>query len=110
MAGSNYGRNEVHGYSLQCPCQIRGVASKILRHMANKRALIVWGGWDGHEPDKVANLFEEILKAEGFDVEVSGTLDSFADADKVKSMNLLVPVITMSEITNEQFNPVAQAV
>lgn len=78
--------------------------------MANKRALIVWGGWDGHEPDKVAALFEQILKGEGFEVEVSNTLDSFADADKVNSMNLLVPVVTMSEITNEQFNPVAEAV
>jgi type 1 glutamine amidotransferase len=110
MAGSNYGRDEVHRYSLQCPCQMSDVASKIPRHMANKRALIVWGGWDGHEPDKVANLFEEILKGEGFDVEVSGSLDSFADVDKVKSMNLLVPVITMSTITDAQFNPVAQAV
>jgi len=78
--------------------------------MANKRALIVWGGWDGHEPENVARFFEEILTGEGFDVEVSGTLDSFADADKVNSMNLLVPVVTMSEITNEQFSPVAKAV
>lgn len=78
--------------------------------MANKRALIVWGGWDGHEPDKVAALFERILKGEGFEVEVSNTLDSFADADKVNSMNLLIPIVTMSEITNEQFNPVAEAV
>ncbi len=78
--------------------------------MANKRALIVWGGWDGHEPDKVAALFEGILKGEGFEVEVSNTLDAFADADKVNSMNLLVPIVTMSEISNEQFNPVAEAV
>ncbi|MBC8064454.1 MAG: ThuA domain-containing protein [Chlorobia bacterium] len=78
--------------------------------MVNKRALIVWGGWDGHEPDKVAALFEGILKGEGFEVEVSNTLDSFADADKVNLMNLLVPIVTMSEISGEQFNPVAEAV
>ncbi len=78
--------------------------------MANKKALIVWGGWDGHEPDKVAALFEQILKGEGFEVEVSNTLDSFADVDKVNSMNLLVPIVTMSEITEAQFNPVANAV
>jgi len=28
----------------------------------NKKALIVWGGWDGHEPDQVANRFANILK------------------------------------------------
>jgi uncharacterized protein len=78
--------------------------------MSSKRALIVWGGWDGHQPEQVADLFGEILRGEGFEVEVSGSMDSFADADKVRSMSLLVPVITMSEITNEQFNPVAEAV
>ena len=29
------------------------------------KALITWGGWDGHEPDKVAALFADILNAEG---------------------------------------------
>ncbi|HEY0868133.1 MAG TPA: ThuA domain-containing protein, partial [Fimbriimonas sp.] len=75
-----------------------------------KRALIVWGGWDGHEPEKVARLFEEILKAEGFLVEVSDTLDAFADEEKVLSMNLLVPIWTMGEIKAEQRDPVIKAV
>ena len=75
-----------------------------------KRALIVWGGWDGHEPDKVANLFESILLAEGFEVEVSNSLDSFADQEKVFSQNLLVPIYTMSEITGAQIGPVLAAV
>jgi len=78
--------------------------------MADRRALIVWGGWEGHEPDKVADLFEEILKAEGFEVEVSNTLDAFADEEKVRAMNLLVPVVTMSTITAEQRDPVLRAV
>ena len=75
-----------------------------------KRALIVWGGWDGHEPDKVANLFESILSAEGFEVEVSNSLDSFADEEKVFAQNLLVPIYTMSEITGAQITPVLAAV
>ncbi|HWD39751.1 MAG TPA: ThuA domain-containing protein [Fimbriimonas sp.] len=78
--------------------------------MADRRALIVWGGWDGHEPDKVADLFETILKDEGFDVEVSPSLDSFADSEKVNSMSLLVPIVTMSSITAEQRDPVINAV
>jgi type 1 glutamine amidotransferase len=78
--------------------------------MADKRALIVWGGWDGHEPEKVADLFKEILEAESFEVEVSDSLDSFADAEKVDAMNLLVPVVTMSEITAAQRDPVLNAV
>ncbi len=78
--------------------------------MADRKALIVWGGWDGHEPDKVADLFAEILRAENFEVEVSNSLDSFADEEKVLAQNLLVPVYTMSTISNEQFAPVQKAV
>jgi type 1 glutamine amidotransferase len=58
----------------------------------------------------VADLFREILTNEGFEVEVSDTLDSFADEAKVRSMNLLVPVVTMSTITAEQRDPVLRAV
>ena len=72
--------------------------------------MIVWGGWDGHEPEKVARFFEDLLKGEGFEVEVSDTLDSFADAEKISGLNLVVPVYTMSTITAEQRDPVIVAV
>ncbi len=42
-----------------------------------KSALIVWGGWDGHEPRQVAELFETALTQHGFAVEVAETLDAF---------------------------------
>jgi uncharacterized protein len=78
--------------------------------MANKSALIVWGGWDGHEPDKVAGLFEEMLQADGFAVEVSNTLDAFMDAPKLAGLSLIVPIWTMGTITTDQRDPVIQAV
>lgn len=78
--------------------------------MSKKNALIVWGGWDGHEPEKVANFFGDILRGENFHVTISHTLDSFADESLVNAQNLLIPVVTMSEITNEQFEPVRKAV
>lgn len=74
-----------------------------------RKALIVWGGWDGHQPWEVAQLFKGILTSEGFEVEVSDTLDAFRDADK-KGLSLIVPVWTMGKITNEQLNPVVNAV
>jgi hypothetical protein len=77
--------------------------------MAEKNALIVWGGWDGHEPEKVANLFREILFLEGFDVKVSDTLDAFAD-ENLPDYSLLVPIWTMGEIAAEQRDPVIKAV
>ncbi|HLO99850.1 MAG TPA: ThuA domain-containing protein [Fimbriimonas sp.] len=78
--------------------------------MSTKNALIVWGGWSGHEPEQVADLFRSILTAEGFNVTVSDTLQTFADENLVCSQNLLVPVWTMSEITSEQFAPIQKAV
>ena len=78
--------------------------------MAAKRALIVWGGWDGHEPRQVAELFEGGLKARGFEVEVSDTLDALADGEKLKALDLIVPVWTMGTITGDQLRPLLEAV
>jgi hypothetical protein len=74
------------------------------------KAMIVWGGWDGHEPDKVAVLFSEILNAEGFEVTVFDSLDAFQDAERVKGQDLLVPIWTMGQISGDQAGPVFEAV
>jgi uncharacterized protein len=76
----------------------------------SKKALIVWGGWDGHYPKEVAGIFERLLRAEEFQVEVSDTLDAFLDGDKLKSLDLIVPVWTMGKITGEQLRPLLTAV
>ena len=73
-------------------------------------AIISWGGWDGHEPDKVADLFREILESEGYQVAVHDTLSVFEDADHVRAQDLIVPIWTMSTITAEQRDPILAAV
>jgi type 1 glutamine amidotransferase len=72
--------------------------------------MIVWGGWDGHQPKEVAQLFERALREDGFAVEVSDTLDAFRDQDKLMALDLIVPVWTMGTLTNEQAAPVFKAV
>lgn len=74
-----------------------------------KQALVVQGGWDGHQPRQVAEIFQEILEAEGYSVEVSDTLDAFTSG-KLQELNLIVPVWTMGKITGEQVGPVSEAV
>ncbi|MCG7381816.1 ThuA domain-containing protein [Paenibacillus sp. ACRRY] len=74
------------------------------------KALIVWGGWDGHEPEQVAAIFERILKEEQFEVEVSNTLEAYADADKLLGLDLIVPLWTMGQIEQELVNNVSAAV
>ena len=67
-----------------------------------KKALIVWGGWDGHEPKQCADIAADILRKENFDVTVSATLDSFTDEALMKSLDLIVPVWTMGAIAGPQ--------
>ena len=78
--------------------------------MTEKKALIVWGGWDGHQPKEVAGLFRHILEIEGFEVTVSDSLDAFADEESVFAQSLLIPIWTMGKITAEQRDPVLKAV
>jgi type 1 glutamine amidotransferase len=75
-----------------------------------KKALIVWGGWDGHQPEEVAGIFDGLLKEAGFEVEVSSTLDSFKDEEKLAQTDLIVPVWTMGKIEGEQLKPLLKAV
>lgn len=67
-----------------------------------KKALFVWGGWEGHEPKKCVDIFAPWLKEQGFEVEVSNTLDSYLDKEKLNSLDLIVQVYTMAQITPAQ--------
>lgn len=63
-----------------------------------KQALIVWGGWLGHQPEEVAAIYKGVLEQEGFDVEVSDSLESFADRERLMELDLIVPNWTMGQI------------
>jgi len=65
-------------------------------------ALMVVGGWEGHEPRQCAETFAPLLREDGFAVEIADTLDVYLDAEKLRSLDLIVPVWTMGTITNEQ--------
>jgi type 1 glutamine amidotransferase len=72
------------------------------RQYEMKKALIVWGGWEGHEPKQCADIFAPILREKGYDVELSDTLDSYLDKEKMLALDLVVPMWTMGTITNDQ--------
>lgn len=75
-----------------------------------RKALLVQGGWIRHEPVDVAGVFNRILVEEDFETEVSDTLDSFSDPEKLKQLHLIVPIWTMGEISEEYAVNVANAV
>jgi len=75
-----------------------------------KKALFVWGGWDGHEPKQCVDIFAPWLAGQGYEVEVSDTLDSYLDAGKMATLDLVVPVWTMGSIKEEQEKGLLEAV
>src|SRR4051794_29674714 len=75
-----------------------------------KSALIVWGGWQGHQPQLCAELFGEVLREDGYAVELSDTLDTFTDRAKLAALDLIVPMWTQGTITPEQESGLLDAV
>jgi type 1 glutamine amidotransferase len=76
----------------------------------SKKALIVWGGWDGHEPEACMKIFAPILEQDGFDVTVSDTMDSYTDEALMSALDLVVPIWTMGTIEKEQEAGLLQAI
>jgi type 1 glutamine amidotransferase len=64
-------------------------------------ALIVWGGWQGHEPEKGAHIVRDILKSEGFEVHLETKTSAFGDPC-IARLDLIVPIYTMSEIAKQE--------
>jgi type 1 glutamine amidotransferase len=75
-----------------------------------KKALFLAGGWEGHEPQQASALFAGLLQQEGYEAEISPTLDTLLDAEKLASLDLIVPMWTMSKITGDQLKGLQAAV
>jgi type 1 glutamine amidotransferase len=74
-----------------------------------REALIVWGGWSGHEPEQGAHIVRDMLKDEGFEVYVENTTEAFADPS-IADLSLIVPIYTMSKIEKEELASLTKAI
>lgn len=75
----------------------------------SQRALIVFGGWEGHEPEACAAILEGMLRAEGFDVRAEAGTTALADP-ALADQALIVPVMTMSTIQADELANLEAAV
>jgi type 1 glutamine amidotransferase len=75
-----------------------------------RKALLVWGGWEGHEPRQCVERFVPFLEQHGFAVEVVNDLNAYTDAGKMAEVSLIVPCWTMDSITKEQLEGLLSAV
>ena len=75
-----------------------------------KKALMVWGGWEGHEPGQTVERFAPFLREAGFEVRIENDMAVYADAEYMNSLSLVVPVWTMGSIAAEQEQGLLDAV
>ena len=66
-----------------------------------KKALIVWGGWQGHEPEQCAQVVQGMLQRHDFEVRVETQTAAFADPG-LQELDLIVPIYTMAKIEKSE--------
>ena len=76
----------------------------------SRRALVVRGGWEGHQPVEATDMFIPHLTEHGFSVDVHDSPEPYADADYMAGIDLVMQCVTMSTITGEQFTGLRAAV
>lgn len=74
-----------------------------------RSALIVWGGWDGHDPEECAAIYRRWLHEDGFTVRVETDPEVFLEPE-IKDLSLIVPCTTMSTISRDAANNLAAAI
>lgn len=78
--------------------------------LEGKKVLFVYGGWDGHDPELTRDLFVPWMRSEGAEVTVSDHLDIYLDEALMQSLDLVVQIWTMGEITGDQEKGLLNAV
>ena len=77
---------------------------------SGRSALVVRGGWDGHQPVEATDLFLPFLREHGYEVRVEGSPAPYADADYMAGVDLVVQCMTMSTIEKDELEGLRSAV
>ncbi|WP_051251394.1 ThuA domain-containing protein [Paenibacillus harenae] len=89
---------------------IQSQTDKIFQKNSRKKALIIQGGYEPHNPRAVAEVLAALLVRENFEVEISDTLGILDDREKLMRVNLIVPVWTLGTLTPTQLRNLLDAV
>ena len=77
-----------------------------------RKAMILCGGWDGHEPTQLSARFKKFLESEDFEVAVEEKLEVLSDLGRLKDVDLFIPIWTMctENLPKSYFEPIAEAI
>jgi type 1 glutamine amidotransferase len=81
-----------------------------LPQLNGRRILFTYGGWDGHEPEKFKEYLSDWLRSSGASVQLSPTLEPYADRNVMDNIDLVIQIFTMSQITKEQEKGLLEAI
>lgn len=75
-----------------------------------KKALLLQGGWDGHEPQLTSRRFAGLLEGHGYECVICDTLDVLQDLERLLQQDLIVSCWTMGEIENQAVENLSKAI
>lgn len=75
-----------------------------------RSAYIFYGGWEGHEPEKVSIRFKKMLEKEGFKVFREDNMDKLDDLEFLTSLDLIIPLWTQGELKDSRSYNLTEAV
>ncbi|GAA4981745.1 ThuA domain-containing protein [Kineococcus glutinatus] len=75
-----------------------------------RHALVVRGGWDGHQPVEATEEFIPFLHEQGFEVRVEDSPKPYADHAYMAGVDLVVQCVTMSTIEKDELAGLMAAV
>lgn len=78
--------------------------------LENKNILVIWGGWEGHQPEVYARKVSKWARSKGANVIISDSLGVYSNKEIMGKMDLILQHWTMGSITEEQSRGLIEAV
>jgi type 1 glutamine amidotransferase len=78
--------------------------------VSERKALVVRGGWEGHQPVEATDRFIPHLEENGFQVRVEDSSKVYADAEYMAGVDLVMQCVTMSTIEKPELAGLTAAV
>ena len=75
-----------------------------------KRILFISGGWSGHQPEKIVEIFAREMCQHGFEAVIETSLECLEDLEKLKMFSMIFPCWTMGQLSDVQSKNLQEAV
>lgn len=80
------------------------------QEIKDKNVLIVWGGWEGHKPEKFSNIIVSWLNDVSANIRVENGLDIYSNYDELIKFDLIIQSVTQSSISSKQEKNLLKAI